>query len=169
MSSASSTAILFGLQCVKFCWLSVLLWLCNIVPNIQHFMNYYKIPYTRFLQIYIIITKNICYLLWNRGLWCSLNNTYPIFLTPCIRCTNHLCDSYDSTDLNPHFIPSLLRRIQNVGLLWRHRYKSRSLTIASNCEGTMTDCSRVVALDAFLAQWCWIHHSTAGDQEHFLL
>ena len=52
--------------------------------------------------IYIIITKNIRYLLWNRGLWRSLNNTYPIFLTPCIRCTNHLCDFCDLTDVNPH-------------------------------------------------------------------
>ena len=26
---------------------------------------------------------------------------------------------------------------------------------ASNCDVTMTDCSRVVAMDAFLAQWCW--------------
>ena len=31
--------------------------------------------------IYIMITKNIRHLLWNRGLWRSLNNTYPIFLT----------------------------------------------------------------------------------------
>ena len=29
--------------------------------------------------------------------------------------------------------------------------------IASNCDVTMTDCSRVVAMDAFLAQWCWGH------------
>ena len=26
---------------------------------------------------------------------------------------------------------------------------------ASNCDVTMTDCSRVVAMDAFLTQWCW--------------
>ena len=52
--------------------------------------------------IYIIITKNIRYLLWNQGLWRSLNNTYPTFLTLCIRCTNHLCDSCDLTDVNPH-------------------------------------------------------------------
>ena len=26
---------------------------------------------------------------------------------------------------------------------------------ASNCDVTMTDCSRVVSMDAFLAQWCW--------------
>ena len=76
--------------------------------------------------IYIIITENIRYLLWNQGLWRSLNNTYPIFLTPCLRCTKHLCDSCDLTDVNRHFIPSLLRMVQNVDLLWRHRYKSRS-------------------------------------------
>ena len=28
-------------------------------------------------------------------------------------------------------------------------------SVASNCDITMTDCSRVVAMDAFLAQWCW--------------
>ena len=54
------------------------------------------------LSIYIIISQNIRYLLWNRGFCRSLNNTYPIFLTPCIRCTNHLCDSCDLTDVNPH-------------------------------------------------------------------
>ena len=27
--------------------------------------------------------------------------------------------------------------------------------VASNCDVTMTDCSRVVAMNAFLAQWCW--------------
>ena len=26
---------------------------------------------------------------------------------------------------------------------------------ASNCDVTMTDCSRVVSMDAFLTQWCW--------------
>ena len=26
---------------------------------------------------------------------------------------------------------------------------------ASNCDVTMTECSSVVAMDAFLAQWCW--------------
>ena len=71
--------------------------------------------------IYIIITKNIRYLLWNRGFWRSLNNTYQIFLTPCIRCTNRLCDSWGLIDVNPHFIPSLLPKIQNGRQqLWRH-------------------------------------------------
>ena len=82
--------------------------------------------------IYIIISKNIRYLLWNRRFWRSLNNTYPIFLIPCIRCTNHLCDSCDLIDVNPHFIPSRLRMITNVYLLWRHRYKSRSPAIVTS-------------------------------------
>ena len=73
-------------------------------------------------NIYIIISKNIRYLLWNQGFCRSLNNTHPIFPTPCIRCTNHFCGSCDLTDVNPHFIPSQLRKIQNVDLLWRHRY-----------------------------------------------
>ena len=79
--------------------------------------------------IYIIITKNICYLLWNKGLWRSLNNTYPIFLTPCIRCTNHLYDSYDLTDVIRHFILSLFKMLNYCDVidtragrqqLWRH-------------------------------------------------
>ena len=34
----------------------------------------------------------------------------------------------------------------------------------SNCDVTMTDCSRMVAMDAFLIQWCW-----DVDREPFLL
>ena len=83
-------------------------------------------------DIYIIISKNIRYLLWNRGAWRSLNNTHLTFLDPCIRCTNNLCDSCDITDVNPHFIPSLLRKIQNVDLLWRHRYRSRPPAIVTS-------------------------------------
>ena len=90
-------------------------------------LNWVLVFFPCYMGIYIIISKNIRYLLWNRGLWRSLNNTYPIFLTPCIRYTNHLCDSCDLTDVNPHFIPSLLLKIQNdidtrAGRqqLWRH-------------------------------------------------
>ena len=89
----------------------------NIVPSDQK-----KLSAELKAGIYIMISQNIRYLLWNRGFCRSLNNTYPIFLIPCIRCTNHLCDSCDLTDVNPHFIPSLLRKIKNVDLLWRHRY-----------------------------------------------
>ena len=72
------------------------------------------------------------FLLRKRGFWCSLNNTYPIFMTLCIRCTNHLCDSCDLTDVNPHFIPSLLRMIKNVDLLLRHRCRSRPPAIVTS-------------------------------------
>ena len=98
------------------------------------------------------------YGLWNQSLWRSLNNTYPIFLTPCIRCTNHLCDSCNLTDVNRHFIPSLLRMVQNC---WPIVTSSIQEPVASNCGVTMTDCSRVVAMDAFLAQWWgqWSQHS----------
>ena len=82
--------------------------------------------------ICIIITKNVRYLLWNRGFWCSLNNTYPIFLTLCIRCISHLCDSCDLTDVIPHVIPSLPRMSQNVDPLWCHRYKSRPPAIVTS-------------------------------------
>ena len=98
---------------------------CNIL------FNFVAVIYI-YIYIYIIISQNIRYLLWNRGFCRSLNNTYPIFLTPCIRCTNHLCDSCDLTDVNPHFIPSLLRKIQNVDLLWRHRYSSRPPAIVTS-------------------------------------
>ena len=101
-------------------------------------------------SIYIIIAINTRYLLWNRGLWRSLNNTYPTFLTPCIRCTNHLCDSCGLTGVNPHFIPPLLQMIQNVVT------SSIQEPAASHCDVTMTDCFHVVSMDAFLAQWCWL-------------
>ena len=41
---------------------------------------------------------------------------------------------------------------------------------ASNCDVTMTDCSRVVAMDSFLAQWNrkFITAELVVDREHFL-
>ena len=102
----------------------------------------------------IIITKNIRYLLWNGGFWRSLNNTYPIFLTPCIGCTNHLCDSCDLTDVNPHFIPSLPRMIQNIDLLWRHRYKSQPPAIVTS-QWSIVPAWLLWTFSSRLAQWCW--------------
>ena len=72
---------------------------------------HYRYVSSNFLDdrwIYIIITKNIRCLLWNQGLWRSLDNTYPTFLT------------------------------------------SQHFPVASNCDVTMTDCSRVVAMDTIL-------------------
>ena len=99
--------------------------------------------------IYIIITKNICYLLWNRGFWCSLNNTYPIFLTLCIRCTKYLWFLWLNWRKST-FYPVSAR---NDWKCWPIVMSSIPEPAAGNCDVTMTDCSRVVAMDAFLAQW----------------
>ena len=53
--------------------------------------------------IYIIITKNIRYLLWNRGAWRFFHDRYLTIEVQGIRCTNHLHDSCPFTDVNPHF------------------------------------------------------------------
>ena len=29
--------------------------------------------------------------------------------------------------------------------------------VASNCDATMTECSHMLSMDAFLSQWCWNH------------
>ena len=55
------------------------------------------------MGIVYIIAKNIYYLRRNRGAWHSFHNTHQTFLAPCIRCINHLCDSYRLVDVNPHF------------------------------------------------------------------
>ena len=86
------------------------------------------------------------------GFWRSLNNTYPIFLTPCIRYTNHLCDSCDLTDRKSTFYPVIT---PNDSKCWPTMTSSIHEPAASNCDVTMTYCSCVVAMDAFLAQCCW--------------
>ena len=60
------------------------------------------------LAIYIITAKNIRYRRWNRGAWNLFYNTYRTIDDLAIRCTNHLRNSCCLTDVNPHFIPSLL-------------------------------------------------------------
>ena len=43
----------------------------------------------------------------------------------------------------------------NDSKCWPTVTSSIQESIARNCDVTMTDCSRVVAMDAFLARWCW--------------
>ena len=94
----------------------------------------------------IIITKNIRYLLWNRGLWRSMNNTYPLFLTPCIRCTNHLF-----LWLNWRKSTSYPVTAPNDSKCWPIVTSSIQEPVASNCDVTMTNSSRMVDIHAFLA------------------
>ena len=59
----------------------------------------------------IYITKHIRYLLWDRV------TEVQTLLAPCIRCTDHLCDSCLLTDFD---------------LFWHHWYMSWSLTIVTS-------------------------------------
>ena len=78
-----------------------------------------------------IYKNNISYYNWKRY---PLSSLKPRFLalieqhlpniSDPVYSPNHLCDSCGLIDVNPHFIPSLLPMIQNVGLLCHHRYKS---------------------------------------------
>ena len=45
--------------------------------------------------------------------------------------------------------------VPNDSKCWPIVTSSIQEPVASNCDVTMTGCSRVVAMDAFLAQWCW--------------
>ena len=103
-------------------------------------------------NITIINVKNICYLIWNRCAWCSLNNTYEACLAPCIRCADHLCDSCALSYINQHFISSQLPMISKC---WTIVTSSTHEPAAGNCDVTMTYCSRVVSIDAFISQWRW--------------
>ena len=68
-----------------------------------HWQTHCNIHHTNTSWSLLWLWKNIHYLLWNRGAWCSLNITYQTFLAPCIRCTNHVCDSCALIDINQHF------------------------------------------------------------------
>ena len=86
------------------------------------------------------------------GAWCSLNNTYQTFLASCIWYTDHLCDFCGLTHVNIHFILSLLPMISKC---WLIVTSSIHESDTSNCDITMTDCSCMLCMDAFLSQWRW--------------
>ena len=76
----------------------------------------------------------------------------PNILAPCIWCSDRLCDSCALSDINQHFIPSLLPVISKC---WPIVTSSTHEPTAGNCDVTMTDCSRGVSMDAWLSQWLW--------------
>ena len=86
---------------------------------------------TTYITIYIIIAKNIRYLLWNRGAWRFFHDTYLTIEVKGIRCTHHLHDSCPLTDINPHFtappVPILFQNLTADCLLWRHRHVGQPL------------------------------------------
>ena len=83
-------------------------------------------------MIYIIISKNIRYLLWNRGARRFFHGTYLTIEVQGIRCTNHLHDSCPLTDVNPHLTAPGCRYYLKIGLLWRHWHMGQPLAIVTS-------------------------------------
>ena len=93
--------------------------------------------------IYIIISKNICYLLWNRGARRFFHDTYLTIEVQGIRCTNHLHDSCSLTDVNPHFTAPGCRYYFKINSWWPIVTSSTHGPAASycDCDVTMIHCS----------------------------
>ena len=92
-------------------------------------------------NIYIIITKNICYLLWNRGAWRFFLDTYLKIEVQRIRCTNHLHDSCPLTDVNPHFTAPGCQYYSKINSWWPIVTSLTHGPAASYCDVTMAHCS----------------------------
>ena len=95
----------------------------------------------KFHIIYIMITKNIRYLLWNRGVWHFFNDTYLTIEVHEIRCTNHLYDSCPFTDVNPHFTAPGCRYYFKINSWWPIVTSWTHWLAAGYCEVTMAHCS----------------------------
>ena len=108
-----------------------------------------------FAIIYIIITKNIRYLLWNRGAWRFFNDTYLTIEVQGIRCTNHLHDSCPLTDVNPHFTAPGCRYHFKINSWWPIVTSSTLRPAASYCNITMAHCSH---------GYLWTHDIMAWDK-----
>ena len=91
--------------------------------------------------IYIIITKNIRYLIWNWGVWRFFHDTYLTIEVQGIRCTNHLQDSCPLTDVNPHFPAPGCRYYFKINSWWPIMTSSTHGPAASYCDVTMGHCS----------------------------
>ena len=81
-------------------------------------------PYWWLVRIYIIITKNIRYLLWNWGVWRFFHDVYLTIEVHGIQCTNHLHESCPLTDI--------ISKLTADGLLWRHRHMGQPLAIVTS-------------------------------------
>ena len=92
-------------------------------------------------MIYIIITKNIRYLLWNRGVWRFFHDTYLTIEVQGIRCTNHLHYSCPLTGVNPHFTAPGCRYYFKINSWWPIVTSSTHGPAASYCDVTMAHCS----------------------------
>ena len=113
---------------------------CNIHAYSTQFYKENTIWISFTSYIYIIITKNIRYLLWNRGVWRFFHDTYLTIEVQGIRCTNHLHDSCPFTDVNPHFTAPGCRYYFKINSSWPIVTSSTHGPAASNCDVTMAHC-----------------------------
>ena len=90
--------------------------------------------------IYITITKNIRYLLWNRWVWRFFHDTYLTIEVQGIQCTNHLHDSCPLTDVNPQFTAPGCRYFK-INSRWPIVTSSTHGPDATYCDVTMAHCS----------------------------
>ena len=91
--------------------------------------------------IYIMISKNIRYFLWNRGARLFFLDTYLTIKVQGIRCTNHLHDSCPLTDVNTHFTAPGCRYYFKINSWWPIVTSSTHGPAASYCDVTMIHCS----------------------------
>ena len=79
--------------------------------------------------IYVIITKNIRYLLGNQRVWRFFHGTYLTIEVQGIWYTNHLHDSCPLTDVNPHFTAPRCRYYFKIYSWW---HMGQSLAIVTS-------------------------------------
>ena len=112
------------------------IYLCVVYYSLAHVIEasvrYDDIYVNLCLCIYIIMAKNIPFLLWNRGAWRFFHDTYFTIQVRGIRCTQHLHDSCPLTDVNQHFAAPGYRYYFKIGLLWRHRHMGQPLAIVAS-------------------------------------
>ena len=110
-------------------------------------------PWPKVTNIYIIISKNIRYLLWNRGARCFFHDTYLTIEVQGIRCTNHLHDSYPLAEVNPHFTAPGCRYYFKINS-WRPIVTSSTHGPAANfCDVTMIHCSHGFPVNLLCKFW----------------
>ena len=86
--------------------------------HVNHCEQYWNFHISYKQSIYIIISKNIRYLLRNRGAWCFFHDTYLTIEVQGIRCTNHLRDYCPFIDVNPHFTAPGCRYYFKINSWW---------------------------------------------------
>ena len=108
------------------------------IKPIFFLLSIIEVPHS---SIYIIISKNTRYLLWNRGARRFFHDTYLTIEVQGIRCTNHLHDSCPLTDVNPHFTAPGCRYYFKINSWWPIVTSSTHGPAASYCDVTMIHCS----------------------------